>query len=301
AAIADRLEGWESGGALTLPEVGMVTILQVLRGWSDSDLINAALDGDAGGRHEVAQDVLERANAIRRELTGLIYRPEAGPRLTAPGCSPGAPWRAGEVATTPMPAAERAKRSRDELAVTMSGLYPSLVEWAQRVGEGRVSVVRSILAAERSVRKVHGVIVFDAGTRIRWDGTPGPARPGYDGVAGMFSELLGVSNLVPMAALSSEIYLPHDPDAPLNAAIAGYIRHRIAVDEQGDALLAMLTQGIELTPSQASTLQSEVARLLAAAVAPDVLGGPVTRLVGMPPPRGVRQPFKGELRPRRVT
>ena len=107
-----------------------------------------------------------------------------------------------------MPAAERAKRSRDELAVTMSGLYPSLVEWSQRVGEGRVSVVRSIMAAERSVRKVHGAIVFDAGTRIQWDGTPGPARPGYGGVAGMFSELLGVSNRVPLAALSSEIYLP---------------------------------------------------------------------------------------------
>ena len=62
-----------------------------------------------------------------------------------------------------MSAAQRSERSRDELAVTMSGLYPSLVEWAQRVGEGRVSVVRSILAAEHSARKVHGVIVFNAG------------------------------------------------------------------------------------------------------------------------------------------
>ena len=151
------------------------------------------------------------------------------------------------------------------------------------------------------MRKVHGVIVFDAGTRMRWDGTPGPARPGYGGVAGMFSELLGVSNLVPMAALSSEIYLPHDPYAPLNAAIAGYIRHRIAVDEQGDALLAMLTQGIELTPGQASMLQSEVARLLAAAVAPDVPGVPVTRLVVMPLRRVVREYFKGELRAQPMT
>jgi superfamily II DNA or RNA helicase len=300
-AIAKRLEGWESGGALTLPEVGMVTILQVLRGWSDRDLLNAALDGDAGGGREVAQDALERANEIRRELTGLIYRPEAERRLTAAGFSTAAPAQARELATTPMPAAERAERSRDELAVTMSGLYPSLVEWAQRVGEGRVSVVRSILAAERSVRKVHGVIVFDAGTRIRWDGRPGPARPGYGGVAGMFSELLGVSNLVPMAALSSEIYLPHDPDAPLNAAVAGYIRRRIAVDEQGDALLAMLTQGIELTPGQASRLQSEVARLLAAAVAPDMPRGSVTRLVVMPLRRVVREYFNGELRARLMT
>jgi hypothetical protein len=141
--------------------------------------------------------------------------------------------------------------------------------------------VRSILAAERSVRKVHGVIVFDAGTRIRWDGTPGPARPGYGGVAGMFSELLGVSNLVPMAALSGEIYLPHDPDAPLNAAIAGYIRRRVAVGEQGDALLAMLTQGIELTPDQASRLQSEVARLLAAAVGLDEAMEAVLASVGI--------------------
>jgi len=301
AAIAKRLEGWESGGALTLPEVGMVTILQVLRGWSDSDLVNAALDGDAGGRLDIAQGALERANDIRRELTGLIYRPEAERRLTAAGFGTAAPAGARELATTPMPAAERAKRSRDELAVTMSGLYPSLVEWAQRVGEGRVSVVRSIMAAERSVRKVHGVIVFDAGTRIRWDGTPGPAQPGYGGVAGMFSELLGVSNLVPMAALSSEIYLPHDPDAPLNAAIAGYIRRRIAVDEQGDALLAMLTQGIELTPDQASRLRSEVARLLAAAVAPDMPRGSVTRLVVMPLRRVVREYFHGELRARLMT
>ena len=145
------------------------------------------------------------------------------------------------------------------------------------------------------------MIVFDAGTRIQWDGTPGPARPGYGGVAGMFSELLGVSNLVPMAALSSEIYLPHDLDAPLNAAIAGYIRRRIAVDEQGDALIAMLTQGIELTPDQASRLQSEVARVLAAAVAPDAPGVPVTRLVVMPLRRVVREYFKGELRARLMT
>jgi hypothetical protein len=200
-----------------------------------------------------------------------------------------------------MSVAERSERSRDELAVTMSGLYPSLVEWAQRVGEGRISVVRSILAAERSVRKVHGVIVFDAGTRIRWDRTPGPARPGYGGAGGMFGELLGVPDLVPMAALSSEIYLPHDPDVPLSGAIAEYIRRRIVVDEQGDALLAMLRQGTDLEPHQVSTLQSAVARLLAAAVSPDGPRGSVTRLVVMPLRRVVRENFRGELRARLIT
>ena len=301
AAIAERLEGWEAGGAVTLPEVGMVTILQVLRGWSDSDLVGAALDGDAGGRREIAEATLRRADAIRKELTGLIYRPEAERRLTAAGWGTAAASGARELATAAMSAAQRSERSRDELAVTMSGLYPSLVEWAQRVGEGRVSVVRSILAAEHSARKVHGVIVFDAGTRIRWDRTPGPARPGYGGVGGMFSELLGVPNLVPMAALSSEIYLPHDPDAPLTNAIAEYIRRRIAVDEQGDALLAMLTQGTELEPRQVSTLQSAVAQLLADAVAPDAPPGSVTRLVVMPLRRVVREHFRGELRARLMT
>ena len=286
---------------MTLPEVGMVTILQVLRGWSDSDLVGAAPDGDAGGRREIAEATLQRANAIREELTGLIYRPEAERRLTVAGWGTAAPSGARELVTAAMSAAERSERSRDELAVTMSGLYPSLVEWAQRVGEGRISVVRSILAAEHSVRKVHGVIVFDAGTRIRWDRTPGPARPGYGGVGGMFSELLGVPNLVPMAALSSEIYLPHDPDAPLSGAIAEYIRRRIAVDEQGDALLAMLTQGTDLEPRQVSTLQSAVARLLAAAVAPDAPPGSVTRLVVMPLRRVVREHFRGELRARLMT
>jgi hypothetical protein len=300
AAIAKRLGGWEAGGAVTLPEVGMVTILQVLRGWSDSDLVAAASDGDAGGRREIAEAALQRANAIREELTGLIYRPEAERRLTVAGWGT-APSGARELVTAAMSAAERSERSRDELAVTMSGLYPSLVEWAQRVGEGRISVVRSILAAERSVRKVHGVIVFDAGTRIRWDRTPGPARPGYGGAGGMFSELLGVSNLVPMAALSSEIYLPHDPDAPLSGAIAEYIRRRIAVDEQGDALLAMLTLGTDLEPGQVSALQSAVARLLAAAIAPDAPQGSVTRLVVVPLRRVVREHFRGELRARLIT
>ena len=298
AAIARRLEGWESGGAVTLPEVGMVTIIQVLRGWSDADLVDAALNGDGGGRREIARDALARAKAIRDELTGLIYRPEAEARLAAAGFTTADPSGARELATASMPATERAERSRDELAVTMSGLYPSLVDWAQRVGEGRVSVVRSILAAERSVRKVHGTIVFDAGTRIRWDQPGGPARPGYGGVGGMFSELLGVPNTVPMAALSSEIYLPHDPDKPLNAAIASYIRHRIAVDEQGEALLAMLTQGIELEPRQLSTLQSAVARLLDAAVGPGAPRGSVTRLVVMPLRQVVREHFTGEQRER---
>ncbi len=252
-------------------------------------------------RREIAEATCGGADAIREELTGLIYRPEAERRLTVAGWGTAAPSGARELVTAAMSAAERFERSRDELAVTMSGLYPSLVEWAQRVGEGRVSVVRSILAAERSVRKVHGVIVFDAGTRIRWDRTPGPARPGYGGVGGMFSELLGVSNLVPMAALSSEIYLPHDPDAPLTDAIAEYIRRRIAVDEQGDALLAMLTLGTDLEPGQVSTLQSAVARLLAAAVAPDAPRGSVTRLVVVPLRRVVREHFRGELRARLIT
>ena len=301
AAIAERLASWEAGGALRLPEVGMVTILQVLRGWSDSDLVGAALDGDADGRREIAAATLRRADAIRTELAGLIYRPEAERRLTAAGWGTAAPAGARELATAVLPAGQRSERSRDELAVTMSGLYPSLVEWAQRVGEGRVSVVRSILAAERSVRTVHGVIVFDAGTRIRWDRTPGPARPGYGGAGGMFSELLGVPAVVPMAALSSEIYLPHDPGAPLSGAIAGFIRRRIVVDEQGDALLAMLTQGTELEPRQVSTLQSAVTRLLAAAVAPDAPPGSVTRLVVMPLRRVVRENFRGEQRARLMT
>jgi hypothetical protein len=73
AAIAKRLEGWEAGGALTLPEVGMVTILQVLRGWSDSDLVAAALDGDAGGRREIAEAAFQRANAMRT-WTNDCYR-----------------------------------------------------------------------------------------------------------------------------------------------------------------------------------------------------------------------------------
>ena len=279
AAIAERLESWEAGGALRLPEMGMVTILQVLRGWSDSDLVGAALDvdgdgdGDAGGRREIAAGH-PAAGGRHPQRAGGAHLPARG-RAAADGrrlghgrpCGrPGARDR-GDVGRTAVRALPGRAGGDDERPVSEPGRVGA--EGRRRPGLCRaVDTGGRTLGAQgprgHRVRRRHPDPVGpDAG----------PARPGYGGAGGMFSELLGVPNLVPMAALSSEIYLPHDPGAPLSGAIAEYIRRRIAVDEQGDALLAMLTQGTELEPYQVSTLQSAMARLLAAAVAPGRAAG----------------------------
>jgi hypothetical protein len=57
---------------------------------------------------------------------------------------------------------------KDLLATTITGLYDGLSDWYMRVGEGRVETIKAVIEAERSVRPVGGIIVFDTGRRIRW-------------------------------------------------------------------------------------------------------------------------------------
>ena len=101
----------------------------------------------------------------------------------------------------------RMDEAKNLLASTITGLYDGLTEWYWRMGEGRVDTIEAIIEAERSVRDISGAIVFDRGRRIHW--REGLQAPGYDGVGGLFGQMLGDSRFTALAVLSNEMYLPY--------------------------------------------------------------------------------------------
>jgi hypothetical protein len=179
------------------------------------------------------------------------------------------------------------------------GLYDSLSDWYLHVGEGRVDSMKAIIEAERASRPVHGVIIFDAGTRIRWQ--TGTAVPGYSGVAGVFSQMLGDKRFTPMAVLSSEMYLAYDEADPLPARIAAFIKREIMQGELGDALFGLTTQGLSLKDDQLTRLRGVFDAILARYV--DTLvevnaarPGEFSRKVLSPFRRAVRKAKLGAIR-----
>lgn len=269
-AISRRLTAWEKGGELGIAESAVVTILQIARGWSDADLAQQA--GMEPTRFEAIRLALED---VRRELAALIYLPVTVQRLTLPGFATtldrdallAVPAESGS-------AAARALRIADLLATTIVGLYDGLTDWYLRTGEGRVEAIKALIDAERAVRPVTGIIVFDAGTRIRW--RAGLTAPGYNGVAGLFAQLLGDPRFTVMAALSSEMYLTYDEDDPLPPRIARFIEDELMRGDVAQAIFGLATQGLGLDPDTLAELREQFMALVDAYV---------TTLTGVRAPR----------------
>jgi superfamily II DNA or RNA helicase/predicted ArsR family transcriptional regulator len=277
AATARRLESWEHGGELGLAEAPLVTILQVARGWSDTDLAEQAQVDPA--RFEAIRQALE---ACRQELAALIYLPSTVARLQAPDF--GARLDAAALLALPQEvssATTRAERAEDLLATTIVGLYRTLSDWYLRAGEGRVETIKALIEAERGVRPVTGIIVFDSGKRLRW--RTGVTAPGYDGVAGLFAQLLGDRRFTAFAALSSEMYLTFDEHDPLPPRIAAFIETEMMRGEVADAIFGLATQGLDLPPETVDALRQAF----------DELIGPYVASL-----TGIRGPRIGELRRR---
>ncbi len=263
--LVKRLQAWEKGGELTLAELPLITLVQLSQGWSDEDIVRAAADERANGDDTELQRFQElhmQAEAIRGELKPLIFLEDTTRRLSVEGfATTFDAYAVRRLSSEIASSAVRAERVKDGLATTMAGLYDSLSNWYLRVGEGRVDGMKAIIEAERATRPVHGVIIFDAGTRIRWqDGT---AIPGYRGVAGVFSQMLGDKRFTPMAVLSSEMYLSYDEVDPLPARIATFIKRVIMLGELGDALFGLTTGGLGLTGKQLARLRSVFDSILA--------------------------------------
>jgi superfamily II DNA or RNA helicase len=255
-ATARRLGEWERGETLGIADVQLVTIIQIARGLPDAELAQlAGVDPDAFDTIRAALD------ATRRELADLIYLPATVARLRATGfattldrdfllATPAEPWSA----------ARRAEHTENLLATTIVGLYGGLTDWYLRTGEGRVETIKALLDAERGERPVTGTIVFDAGKRIRW--RTGLTAPGYDGVGGLFAQLLGDARVTAFAVLYSEMYLTLDETDPLPPRIARFIEAELMRGEIAQAIFGLSTQGLDLPAETLTALRDRFGELI---------------------------------------
>jgi hypothetical protein len=239
-ATARRMTGWEGGDAISISEAPLVTILQVGNGWPDDELVRRA-----GADEAAAAASRDRLLAIRGELAQLIYLPSTVALLERPGF--GTSLDAAELRElpdAPISATARFERTAELLATTAVGLYDGLSGWYLRTGEGRVETIKALIDTERAARPISGIIVFDSGRRIRW--RKGLTAPGYEGVGGLFAQLLGDSRFTAFAALSSEMYFTLDERDPLPPRIAAFVERTLMRGEIAAAIFALATQGLDL-------------------------------------------------------
>jgi superfamily II DNA or RNA helicase len=250
--LPKRLAGWEmaapaSSGdeGLKLTETKIVTIVQINRKWSDQDMVR-----EAGVDQAAFKALVDEINHLRAQLAELIYLPSTVKRLQMPGFATRFDLE-GLLHTfsQAMNQAERNEIVKDGLSTNIVGLYDSLREWSRRVGEGRVETIKAIIEAERATRSVDGAIIFDTARRIDWKN--GTAMPGYEGLGGLYAQLLGDERFSPYAVLSSEQYLPYNQQDPLPERISAFIEQEMMLGDSAKAMFDLVTQGLDL-PTAAS-------------------------------------------------
>ena len=238
-ALTKRLTASEHGGKLKLTELKLVSMIQIAHQWSDADMAR-----EAGiGAGELRQ-LLAELTMIRLQLVDHIYLPETLRQLRQP--SFGEHFDAAGLLQAHAAASNQALRNevvKEGLATNIVGLYEALSEWYRRVGEGRVETIKAVIEAERATREVSGTIIFDNARRIHWQ--QGVAIPGYEGLGGLYAELLGDPRFTPYAVLSSEQYLPYDEHFPLPPRIADFIEEQLMLGEVASAMFDLCTQGLD--------------------------------------------------------
>jgi len=240
--LQKRLAGWESGGDLKLTELKLVHVVQITRQWSDAEMAR-----EAGVDEESFQQLVAEINDIRSALAELIYLPTTLKRLQQPGFA--TVFDVEDMRQAHADATNQSARNeaiKDGLSTNIVGLYEGLSEWYRRVGEGRVESIKAVIEAERATRPVSGTIIFDNARRIHWK--QGLAMPGYEGLGGLYAQLLGDERFTPYAVLSSEQYLPYDEVDPLPPRISAFVERELMQGEISEAMFDLVTQGLELTP-----------------------------------------------------
>ena len=245
-ALKKRFTDWEKSGELSLNDMNLVTIIQLAKNLSDRDLVDLLLKDvtEEEKSRQAFNEILTQLNHIRKELKALIYLPDISLRLDSSDFGNTLDSQDWLTQTRSESKSKIMEKTRDVLASTIVGLYSILKNFYYRVGEGRLDTINAIIGAEYAARPVTGVIVFDNAKRMKWKDQV--AIPGYAGVAGVFAQMLGDTRLIPMAVLSSEIYLPWIETNPLPPRITGFIKHEIMCSELGNALFGVITQGLDI-------------------------------------------------------
>jgi superfamily II DNA or RNA helicase len=249
-ALAQRYREWENGEELNLSEMQLVSIIQIADNLSDTALIDKMVTSLAFDERRERKSKFASTLAVlfklRQKMAGLVFSPDIAKRLETQGFGTKIDTKSlQKIIQSETTKMEIRAGIKDLLSTTIIGLYTSLNSLYYRMGEGRVESVNSIIKAERAVRKINAVIVFGQGKRIRWE--EGPVSPGYAGVAGIFTQMLGQRDLYPMAVLSSELYLPWTEKNQAPQRIASFIKDEIMAKELGDNLFGLLTQGLGLS------------------------------------------------------
>ncbi len=258
AALAKRLTDWEYGRSdfLSLLEAKLVTILQTASGWSDAEL--AKQFGVDPAAFDLIRQELEE---IRHALTNLIYSPDTLARLQKPGFATTLDATAlNDLLTEPLAITVRIKHAKELLTTSIVGLYDELSGWFRRVGEGRVEAIKAVIEAERAARPVSGIIVFDNARQIHW--REGLVAPGYQGVGGLFAQMLGDERFVPVAVLSGEMYLAYAEEDPLPPRVADFVEQELMRGEVAEAIYGLTMQGISLTEKNRARLQKQFTQLI---------------------------------------
>ena len=115
-------------------------------------------------------------------------------------------------------------------------------------------------------RPVSGVIIFDNARRIQWKqgaSGEGVAVPGYEGLGGLYAQLLGDERFTPYAVLSSEQYLPYDEADPLPPRIAAFVERELMQGEIAQAMFDLVTQGLDLASVTRESLRQRWDALIA--------------------------------------
>ncbi|MEN8234938.1 MAG: DEAD/DEAH box helicase family protein [Actinomycetota bacterium] len=238
-ALRKRFDDWESGDDLKLTEANLVLIVQMANGWTDT-----ALAAEAGVPNDQLTALKARLEGLRGDLLDLIYLPQTIEHLQAPGFMTTLDLAGLDRVVAEVAASHRVEAAKDVLVTTVTGLYSALKGWYLRVGEGRVETIKAVIEAERALRDITGTIVFDTGRKLHW--RDGLATPGYEGVGGLFSQMLGDERFTVMAALSSELYLSHDADDPLPDRIADFVDAELLLGEAADAIFSLAVQALDL-------------------------------------------------------
>jgi superfamily II DNA or RNA helicase len=293
-ALAKKMSEWErgSGDVLNLADAKLVTILQIARGWSDQELAQ-----QTGASMEDFAALAQAVDSIRQQLAELIYLPKTVAQLRREGFA--TTFDAATVRSLPeekLSHMARNERMQERMATTLVGLYNDLGSWYRRVGEGRVETIKAVIEAERNARPVSGVIVFDNARRIFWKQEDIPT-PGYEGVGGLFGQMLGDERFLPIAVLSNEMYIGFRDEDPLPPRIATHIENRLMRGEIGRAIFSLVTQVVEIESRHLEALQTLFTQQLDAYI-PTLLNVRAVRLGNFS--RKVLGPVRREVKRRKL-
>jgi len=249
--IGRRLERWRGIIALNLNELPLLYTVQIASNLSDEALAGAVLPP---AETSAFREILKEADDIRQHLKNDVVFPDIRARLDAAGFGRSVDF--GDLLNTASTrtAAGIKDLVKDRLAATVFGLYLSLKDFYYRLGEGHIECIKAIINAEKEQRRVTGVIIFDNARHLHKDGGRPVAE--YAGTGGLFLHLLGESSLTPIAATSSEIYLPWSRENPLNRQISDFIKHEVILEVTGGAIFDLVTFGLRISPARLAGLRA---------------------------------------------